>query len=175
MVSSTNIMVDPGIAGFQVNLGHTSAHGPLPGGAPRGLRGRRHAGRAAHDPRASWPCSSASYYMANIIANTLRRGGLAGTRCRSWGPFSTKLFTHGRRLVLASFVAQGADLSSCPSSSSSSTTGGPGCSSAWQERWLHPGRRFVPLPVVRLSDLDGWWTHAAPDLLRPRASPSSGL
>jgi signal transduction histidine kinase len=108
LVSSTGIMVDPGIAGFQVNLGHTVLMAPylvvllivyvVDGTA------------AAQRMILGFLATLFSfYYMANIIASHCGWSGITGHESEL-GLSLYRILTHGRRLVLASFVAQGADL-----------------------------------------------------------------
>lgn len=103
IVGSTNIMVDPGIAGFQVNLGHTVLMAPYLVAllVVYVVDGTLAAQRMILGFLA---IIFGFYYMANIIANHC-----VGQESEL-GSFLYEIFTHGRRLVFASFVAQGVDL-----------------------------------------------------------------
>jgi PAS domain S-box-containing protein len=104
IVSSTNIMVNPGIAGFQVNLGHTVLMAPYLVAllVVYVVDGTLAAQRMILGFLA---VIFGFYYMANIIANHCVTGQES-----ELGNFLYQIFTQGRRLVFASFVAQGADL-----------------------------------------------------------------
>lgn len=108
IVSSTNIMVDPGIAGFQVNLGHTVLLAPYLVAllVVYVVDGTLAAQRMIFGFLA---VLFGFYYMANTIANHCGWSGITGHESEL-GVFLYQIFTHGRRLVFASFVAQGADL-----------------------------------------------------------------
>ena len=108
IVGSTNIMVDPGIVGFQVNLGHTVLMAPYLVAllVVYVVDGTLVAQRMILGFLA---VLFGFYYMANILAYHCGSSGIAGHES-DLGLFLHHVFTDGRRLVLASFVAQGVDL-----------------------------------------------------------------
>ncbi|MBT7299184.1 MAG: PAS domain S-box protein [Victivallales bacterium] len=108
LVGSTNIMVDPGIAGFQVNLGHTVLMAPYLVAmlVVYVVDGTLAAQRMILGFLA---VLFGFYYMANILAYHCGWSGITGHES-GLGLFLHHLFTNGRRLVLASFAAQGVDL-----------------------------------------------------------------
>jgi signal transduction histidine kinase len=112
IVSSTNIVVDPGIAGFQVNLGHTVLMAPYLVAllVVYVVDGTLAAQRMILGFLA---ILFGFYYMANIIAAHCGWSGITGQQ-PEMGVALNEILTHGRRLVLASFVAQGADLFTLP-------------------------------------------------------------